>query len=160
MSDPTSQEPLPPVYRSVDISRPPAETFRLFTEEIHGWWPLAVHSVGQSEAEHCEVEGRVGGRIYERTRGGDEHVWGTIRVWEPGERLVFSWHPGRPAETAQEVEVRVRETESGARLELEHRGWEILGDQARETRDGYDQGWKHVLEDDFGAYCQDGEASR
>jgi hypothetical protein len=32
------------------------------------------------------------------------------------------------------------------RVELEHRGWERLGAQGRESRAGYDSGWPGVLE--------------
>ena len=64
---------------------------------------------------------------------------------EPASRLVFSWHPGRHASTAQEVELRFTETGDGARIELEHRGWEILGEEAVKIREGYETGWDFVL---------------
>jgi hypothetical protein len=33
----------------------------------------------------------------------------------------------------------------GSRVELEHRGWERLGEAAAEAREGYDTGWDTVL---------------
>jgi hypothetical protein len=67
--------------------------------------------------------------------------------------MVFSWHPGREAATAQEVELRFVGTSSGTRIELEHRGWEVLGDRAEEMRGGYVTGWVPVLES-YVARCE------
>src|SRR4029450_7568843 len=44
--------------------------FRCFTAEIAGWWPVAGHSVEPDEVEAVVLEGRLGGRLYERWRGG------------------------------------------------------------------------------------------
>ncbi len=141
-----------PVRRTVQVTCGPAAAFRLFTDDFDSWWPLATHSVGQADAVSCHFEGRDGGRIYETNKDGATHVWGTITVWEPSARAVFSWHPGRDATTAQEVELRFIGISKGTRVELEHRGWELLGDQAEETRAGYDTGWVPVL-DTFVGRC-------
>jgi uncharacterized protein YndB with AHSA1/START domain len=135
-----------PVRKSVELACGPADAFRLFTDEIDSWWPLATHSVGETDAVACFFEGRDGGRIYETCKDGTIHLWGTVTAWEPSARVVFSWHPGRDAATAQEVELRFIGTKNGTRVELEHRGWETLGDRAVETRKGYDTGWVPVLE--------------
>lgn len=138
-------EMIEPVRKSVVVQCGVAEAFRLFTDEIESWWPLATHSIGQEGAEGCYFEGREGGRIYETDGDGAIHLWGMVTVWEPPDRVVFSWHPGRDAATAQEVELRFGETGEGTLVELEHRGWEVLGEKAAETRSGYDQGWVLVL---------------
>ena len=148
----TAKHAIEPVRRSVDVNCSVADAFRIFTEGIDSWWPLATHSVGQSAAVACIFEGREGGRVYETHSDGSVHPWGTVTVWEPPTRLVFSWHPGRDATTAQEVELRFNERGSGARIELEHRGWEVLGDKAEETRNAYESGWDGVL-DLFVARC-------
>jgi uncharacterized protein YndB with AHSA1/START domain len=140
-----------PVRKSVDVGCAPAEAFRIFTEEIDSWWPLATHSVDQAGAS-CFFEGREGGSIYETHSDGSIHLWGTVTVWLPPEKLVFSWHPGRDASTAQEVELRFVATNGGTRVELEHRGWEILGDKAQQVRAGYETGWVPVL-DRYVARC-------
>jgi uncharacterized protein YndB with AHSA1/START domain len=148
----TAEHTIAPVRRSVDVKFSVAEAFRVFTEEIDSWWPLATHSIGQAESVACFFEGREGGRIYETHKDGSIHLWGTVTAWEPPTRLVFSWHPGREAATAQEVELRFSKRGSGARIALEHRGWEILGDKAEETRNAYESGWVGVL-DLFVARC-------
>jgi uncharacterized protein YndB with AHSA1/START domain len=140
-----SDSAIEPVRRSVGVRCSPVEAFRLFTDGIDTWWPLATHSVGQAKAVGCVFEGRDGGRIYETLEDGTLHLWGTVTAWEPPSRLVFSWHPGRDASTAQEVELRFLDDGGGTRVELEHRGWETLGARAGEVRDGYDSGWVPVL---------------
>ncbi len=65
--------------------------------------------------------------------------------WDPPTRIVHTWHPGRSPETAQEVELRFRRERDGTRLDLTHRGWETLGDEAQELLGSYDTGWDFVL---------------
>jgi hypothetical protein len=59
--------------------------------------------------------------------------------------VTFSWHPGRDPDTAQEVEVRFEPAEGGTRVELIHRGWEVLGPEAEQLREDYEGGWERVL---------------
>lgn len=134
-----------PVHRSVEVGCPASEAFRIFVDDIDSWWPLSTHSIGQENAVSCLFEGREGGRIYETHADGSLHLWGTVTAWEPPVRVVFSWHPGRDATTAQEVELRFVPLASGTRVELEHRRWETLGARAAETRDAYQSGWVGVL---------------
>lgn len=144
--DPTG---LPPVRASVIVRRSVDEAFRLFTEQIDTWWPLATHSVGRGRAVACRVEGRVGGRLYETLDDGSEAEWGEVLTWEPPRRLVFTWHPGRDRGTAQEVEVRFSPVDGGTRVDLEHRGWEAYGEGAAKARSEYESGWAHVLGERF-----------
>ena len=145
-------EKIEPVRKSVVVGCSVAEAFRLFTDEMESWWPLATHSIGQEDAKGCYFEGREGGRIYETGADGAIHLWGMVSVWEPPGRVVFAWHPGRQASTAQEVELRFGENDAGTLVELEHRDWEVLGEEASKTRAGYDQGWVLVL-DRYVARC-------
>ena len=134
------------VRRSVTVARSPEDAFRVFTEEIGSWLPLDTHSIGKDgrPAETAVMDGREGGRFYERTGSGTEH-WGTIVVWEPPSRIVISWElrPGRPP---TEVDVRFTPEGDGTRVELEHRGFERLGEQAQEVAAGYGEGWPKVLD--------------
>ena len=67
-------------------------------------------------------------------------------AWEPPTRLVLSWYPGRDPESATELEVRFsREADGTTRVDLEHRGWERLGDERETMRTAYDHGWDTVL---------------
>jgi DNA-binding transcriptional ArsR family regulator/uncharacterized protein YndB with AHSA1/START domain len=149
-----------PVRKSVTVPLDAMAAFRLFTERIAAWWPLASHSVGGEDAATCAFEPRVGGRVLETLRSGGEHVWGTIRVWQPPHRLVFSWHPGRGPDTAQEIEIRFHPSgDGGTRVELDHRGWERLGADAAKLRDNYDKGWDTVFVARFGAAARQAKGS-
>lgn len=87
-----------PLVKNVTVKAPPDAAFRRFTAEIGAWWPLGSHSVGGQDAETVTMEGRAGGRIVERIRGGRECVWGTVTAWDPPRRVAFTWHPGRRPE--------------------------------------------------------------
>ena len=41
--------------------------------------------------------------------------------------------------------MRFTEIDGGTRVELEHRGWERLGDRASGARADYEEGWEPVL---------------
>jgi uncharacterized protein YndB with AHSA1/START domain len=145
MPEPAAAGRLEPVRKSIVVRCGVEAAFDLFTARIGTWWPLRDYSVSQERVRTCAFEGRVGGHVYEVDADGERCTWGTVRAWEPPRRVVFSWHPGRAADTAQEVEVRFVPEGSGARVLIEHRGWDVLGPEAEPTRRGYDQGWEGVL---------------
>lgn len=133
------------IRKSVSVRVPLETAFRVFTAELGTWWPLASKSVSHEDAETVVVERRVGGRVVELTRGGEEHPWGEVLVWEPSFRFAFSWHPGRGAETAQELDVRFTRVEGGTRIDLEHGGWEALVGRDGEIPSHFDSGWDEAL---------------
>lgn len=145
MKQQVKHEQIEPVRKKLEVKLPAEDAFRLFTEGINKWWPLVTHSVWGEGAESCYFEGWVGGRIVEVSKHGEESEWGKVLVWEPYTRVSFQWYPDRTPETAQEVTVMFTETASGSRLELIHTGWETLGAQALEKRNGYVTGWDFVL---------------
>lgn len=136
---------IPPVEKSIRVPLPPEQAFRRFTENMGDWWPLARYSVGLEEARGVVFEGRTGGRIYEVQTDGTEADWGRVTVWEPSRRVAFTWHPGRPESTRQEVAVTFRPEADGTRVELVHSGWERLPEKPLETREQYRGGWDFVL---------------
>ena len=92
------------------------------------------------------LEPRVGGRLFERTRGGDEHDWGRVTVWEPPRRLGYTWHLRADRSDATDVEIRFVPAGGGTRVEIEHRGWERLGaEPGRDWRDRNFGGWGTLL---------------
>jgi uncharacterized protein YndB with AHSA1/START domain len=133
------------IRKSVVVRRPVEEAFELFTTDIARWWPVQTHSVAQENAETVVVERREGGRFYERTRDGNEHLWGTVTVWEAPRRFACTWHPGRAEETGQEIEVVFEAHDDGTRVVLTHTGWEKLGPEMADSMASYDRGWEQVL---------------
>jgi uncharacterized protein YndB with AHSA1/START domain len=133
------------IRKSVTVGVPLEEAFRVFTEEIGSWWPLQTKSVGLEDAVDLTIEPRVGGRVYEQVRNGDEQDWGEILTWDPPSRFVFTWHPGRGADTGQEVEVRFVAVRDGTRVDLEHRGWERLVGPGGQIPGHFVSGWEEAL---------------
>ena len=134
------------IRKSVVVNRPVEEAFHLYTEQVGTWWPFQEkHSVTKEDVETVIFECRDGGRFYERTKNGDEHVWGTVLVWDPPNRILHSWHPGRGEETSQEVEVTFTQVAEGTRVDLVHTGWERLGARMPEVMASYETGWDKVL---------------
>ena len=64
-------------------------------------------------------------------------------VCEPPHRLVLHWNPATRYPT--EVEVRFVADGEATRVELEHRNWARYGEEAREARESYVDGWPGVL---------------
>ena len=139
-----------PIKKTVELRRSCEEAFALFTERMDEWWPLDSHSVFANEAVAVTFQAWEGGKLIEQGPQGEEAVWGTVLIADPPRRLLFTWHPGRDPETAQEVEVNFAETASGCRVELEHRGWERFGEGVENAYKGYDTGWDLVFVQRFG----------
>jgi uncharacterized protein YndB with AHSA1/START domain len=136
---------LEPVRLSVRVRRPIDAAFELFTRDIGTWWPVETHHA-RGDVVGVVFEGRTGGRIYEQCRDGQVADWGEVLAWEPPSRVVFTWVPVRSRSGPTEVEVRfVAEDPTTTRVEVEHRGWERLGDLAAETRSEYLNGWPRVI---------------
>lgn len=135
-----------PVRKKLVVPASPEVAFRRFTSEIGTWWPVARMSVQREAVESVEFGEEEGGRIVERAAGGAEAVWGTVTAWDPPRRVAFTWHPGRAASSAQEVDVKLIATgEGGTEVTLVHGGWESLGERAAGEREKYDGGWDYVL---------------
>ena len=147
-----------PVRRSVTVGRLRDEAFELFTAGIASWWPMDRYSVSQERTRNVVIEPRVGGGVYEERDDGATFPWGRVLAWEPPGRLVLSWHPGREPDVAQEVEVLFTAVDDVTRVDLEHRNWDKLGDDAANVRESYVNGWAEVLDHCFLGACAAGRA--
>lgn len=146
----TRARPTPtPIVRQITVGASPDAAFRRFTAEMAQWWPLVTHSVMGQHASGIHFGEGIGQPIVELGSDGTRHVWGTIRAWEPPRRVAFTWHPGRDAARAQDVEVRFEPTAGGSstRVMLTMSGWERLAaGEARRARPGYSLGWAYMLD--------------
>ena len=134
-----------PLRLSIDLEAPADHAFAVWTERIGQWWPPDHTFTGRADLQ-IELEGRVGGRIFERSLDGGEWDWGEILVWEPPTRFVYSWYLRRTPQEATEVEIRFVATSATAtRVEIEHRGWERLGSEGPSWRDRNRGGWETLL---------------
>jgi uncharacterized protein YndB with AHSA1/START domain len=134
-----------PLRLSFDVGCPATHAFDVWTNKIARWWP-ADHTASGEDGLEVVLEGRPGGRIFERTAAGAEIEWGEVTVWEPPSRLVYLWHLRRDRADATEVEITfVEQGASKTRVEIEHRGWERLGAQGQDWRDANMGGWSTLL---------------
>jgi uncharacterized protein YndB with AHSA1/START domain len=134
-----------PLRMSFDVEAPQDHAFDTWTSEIGQWWPADHTHTGRPDLQ-IVLEGRVGGRIFERTPDGQEWDWGEVTAWEPPTRLVYLWHLKRDRAEATEVEIRFRSIAPEAtRVDIEHRGWEVLGAGGQTWRDRNAGGWATLL---------------
>jgi hypothetical protein len=133
-----------PLRFSFDVDCSAEHAFSVWTSRIDTWWP-SDHTVS-GEAELVVLQSGVGGRIFERTPDGVEHDWGEVTLWNPPTQLAYLWHLGADRTAATEVEVRfVAGGAATTRIEIEHRGWEQLGEAADQWRDRNRVGWDTLL---------------
>lgn len=134
------------VRKSIVVDCAVETAFRVFTEQTAEWWPFDGHSIFDESAERVVFEGRVGGRVYERSRAGEEGVWGTLTAWDPPRGFAMTWHPGRDAAGGLALDVRFSPEGGGTRVDLAHTGFDRRGKTAEEARASYDAGWETVLD--------------
>lgn len=141
------------VRHQIVVDTPIERAFAAFVERFGDFKP-PEHNLLGAEITETHFEPRVGGHIYDRADDGSECRWARVLVYEPPNRVVFSWDISpqwqleRDPSNTSEVEIRfVAETPERTRLELEHRhlnrhgpGWESI----HEGVDG-DAGWPLYL---------------
>ena len=150
------------VQKSMTVQAPATVAWRVFTEKMGSWWPLAMYKIGKTNAVDAIVEPRVGGRWYERGDDGSTCDWGRVLVWEPPTRLVLAWEitadwQHDPA-LQTEIEIRFIAEGDATRVELDHRHLERYGSRRDEMRHIFDKGgdWGRVL----AMFAQVAEASK
>mgnify|MGYP000441426227 CR=1 FL=1 len=140
------------VRKEMTVNAPRDVAWRVFTEQMGAWWPLAFYKIGKVNAVDAAIEPRVGGRWYERGEDGSTCDWGSVLVWEPPALLVLSWDIGADWQydpsLKTEVEIRfVAEGEGVTRVELEHRHLDRYGVHRDKMRAIFDKegDWGRLL---------------
>lgn len=134
-----------PLRIEFDLDCSPAHAFATWTGRASAWWP-PEHTVSHEPGAEIVFEPWAGGRIFERTRGGREIEWGRIVEWDPPRRLRYLWHIATDLAYATDVDIVFRELPGATtRVEIEHTGWDRLGDIGRGWRDANRAGWDGVL---------------
>ena len=133
------------VTKSIIVELDAPDAFRVWTEQINQWWP-AGHSMSGDPDTKLFIEASAGGRFYERASNGMEHVWGAVEIWEPPDRLAFSWYLGSSREMPTRVEVQFVSLDGNrTRIELEHRGPELIGRLWQQRVAIFNSAWDKVL---------------
>ena len=141
------------VRKTMNVQAPLTVAWRVFTEQMGTWWPLANYKIGQAKAVDAVVEPRIGGRWYELGEDGSTCQWGSVLAWEPHSRLVLSWDITAnwqyDPELKTEIELRfISDGKNATRVELEHRRLDRYGARRDEMRRIYDTegDWGRLLE--------------
>jgi uncharacterized protein YndB with AHSA1/START domain len=149
-----TQAPAAVVTRQIVVAAPIEKAFAVFTERFGDFKPKE-HNLLAAPITETVFEPRAGGSIYDRADDGSECHWATVLVYEPPQRVVFTWNIGptwqvvNDPEAVSEVEVRfTAEAADRTRVELEHRnldrhgpGWEAVSGGV-----GADAGWTLYLD--------------
>jgi uncharacterized protein YndB with AHSA1/START domain len=137
-----------PVRNSVVVNVAPTLAFEIFTGGIDTWWPKS-HSMGGAPFKTSRIEPFEGGRWYAEREDGSELSIARVLVWEPGRRVVFRWEITagwkRDAANPSELEVNFIADGSATRVELEHRDFDRVGQEAGEFRNDVERGWPVLL---------------
>lgn len=134
-----------PIRLTFQVDCPVDHAWDVWTARIAQWWPND-HTVSSEEGLTVVLEGRRGGRIFERRTSGIEHDWGEVTTWEPPTRLGYTWHLKRDRSDATQVEIRfVPRGDASTEVEIEHSGWERLGAGGEDWRDRNYGGWSTLL---------------
>jgi uncharacterized protein YndB with AHSA1/START domain len=142
------------IRHSIVVEAPVERAFSVFTDGFGRFKPRE-HNLLDAPLAETVFEPHVGGHIYDRAVDGSECRWARVLVYEPPNRVVFSWDISPrwqlepdPDKTS-EVEVRfVAEGPERTRVELEHRHLDRHGEGWESERDGVggDDGWPLYLE--------------
>ncbi|HWF93225.1 MAG TPA: SRPBCC family protein [Terriglobales bacterium] len=138
MTDPNS------VRKVVSVQAAPEIAWRIFTQKMGVWWPLATYKIGKANAVDAVLEPHVGGRWYERGDDGSTCEWGRVLLWEPPSRLVLTWdisadwQPDPALNTEIEVRFIPEEGKKTTRVEFEHRRLDRYGARRDEMRRVFD----------------------
>jgi uncharacterized protein YndB with AHSA1/START domain len=133
-----------PLRISVEVACSAGHAFHIWTDRIDSWWPRDHTATTMARSSIC-LEKEIGGRLFERTPDGQEHLWGTVTSWQPPERFGYTWHIRRDAVDATDVDIRFVPVGDRTRIDIVHSGWERLGAGGPHWRDLNRGGWDGLL---------------
>jgi uncharacterized protein YndB with AHSA1/START domain len=147
------------VERSIVVPCSVTTAFQVFTAQLNRWWPKS-HSRSGDPTTTILIEPRPDGRLYERTSAGVEHAWGSVIIWEPPQHLAYHWYLGSSNEQPSRVDVHFIDLRNGqTRVDIMHRGPELIGDRWARNSVIYATSWEYVLPI-YAAFCMGDGSSK
>ena len=122
---------MPNVKLEVTIPLSPEQAFDTFVQGMDIWWPrrgVFPYSFAPAGTRplHIRFEPQIGGRYYETFLDESEYEIGRITLYQPPERLAYTWQdPTWKNET--QIALAFTEEESGTRLVYAQGGFEKAG---------------------------------
>lgn len=153
---------LDPLIKTIEVPCSQQQAFTIFIEEMDSWWPLSrfsVSALGGGVAKSIRVEPMLGGNIMEIGGDDTEHLWGTIRSFDPHDSVSMDFHISPPGVVIHErslVEVQFTAIEpEKTRVQLTQSNWEAFGEMAEMMRgdNAYGGAWNVIFVDAFKAAC-------
>jgi hypothetical protein len=114
-----------PIALSFEVACDPSHAFDLWATRTTLWWPHS-HSRSGDPGLIVTFEPRAGGRIFERTPGGEEYDWGEVVVWDPPRRLAYLWHIYGERTQATTVTIDFEPKAGGILVSIVHGGWDRI----------------------------------
>lgn len=140
---------LPAAVAEVVVEAGPDDAFAIFTEEIGIWWRRDTPYWNDAERGlSVRIEPFVGGRFLEiyDLEAGTAYEVGRVTAWDPGRRFAMTWtQVGWPEGVSTDIEITFEPRGERTLVRLEQTGFERVGPEAAQFRDGYSMGWKEVL---------------
>ena len=141
----TQESPETVITKSIVIRQDVARTFQLWTEQIAQWWP-ATHSYSGELDTQVYIEGKVGGRFFERTSDNREYDWGEVLSWNPPNHFSYTWYLGTGKELPTQVEVSFIELpDNQTEVHIQHSGPTLIGEIRWQRSVHYRASWEVVL---------------
>ncbi len=148
---------LDPIDFTIEVPCGQEKAFAVFVNEMGSWWPLDKRSMSMHSgkpAKSLRIEAKQGGRIVEIGHDDTEHLWGTIKSYDPHNSISMDFHMGLPPENASLLEVRFSALgNERTQVELTQSNWEAFGDMAEMMRGGYCSGWVIIFEQAYKSAC-------
>ncbi len=122
---------MPDVKLAVTVPLPPERAFDTFVQQMDIWWPrrgVFPYSFAPAGTRplHIRFEPRVGGRYYETFLDESEYEIGRIILYQPPQRLTYTWQdPTWRSET--QIALAFTDEESGTRVVYQQDGFEGAG---------------------------------
>jgi len=149
---------LDPVAMTIEVPCSQQKAFDVFVSGMPEWWPLDKRSMSivhsGNPAKSLRVDARQGGQIVETGHDDTEHLWGTIKTYDPYGYVSMDFHMGMPPENASLVEVTFTVLDDErTRVELVQSNWEAFGDMAEMMHDSYGSSWVLLFEEAYKSAC-------
>ncbi len=150
---------LEPIVKTIEVPCSQEKAFGIFLTEMGTWWPPDQRSMSLMHngkpAKSLRVESRLGGQIIETASDDAEHLWGTIKTYDPFDYVSMDFHMGLPPDTASLLEIRFTSIEDErTQVELTHSNWEGFGDMAEMMYKGYGSSWSLLFEEAYASACR------
>ena len=149
-----------PIVKTIEVPCSQEQAFSIFINEMDSWWPLSrftVSAMAGGVAKGVRVEPKQGGTIVEIGHDDTEHLWGTIKSYDPHDFISMDFHipqPGEVVESRTLVELKFTVlADEKTRVQLTQSNWEGLGEWGETLRGGYGGGWVVIFDEAYKAAC-------